>query len=215
MKIKKTFVATIATLLLLAFPATALAAPSTSSPLISTSAPAATNTVYLSLLSSSGSAALTTSTTSTSSSSATSLLSSTQTGTQKLLRDKVFLNLDKSYLIVSKEYPIQVEAVISGWLPDPCHILKTATKASIIDNIINIEVYSLYDPTQACITVLQPFTTKVPLGTFGKGAFVVMVNGEKLGSFGSGVTASFSASTSILSSTTTINKPTTNSVGVR
>ena len=207
MKIKNTFVLSIVTLILLALPATALAAPSTNSAFLSTSAQAGGNSDYTGL-------AISTTSTSTSTSTDPSLSDSAQTGAQKLLRDKVFLNLDKSYLIVSKDLPVKVEAVVSGWLPDPCHILQVATKASIVDNIISIQVYSLYDPTQACISVLQPFSTTVPLGIFGKGEYTVLVNGENLGSFGSSISSSITASIPTINSVAT-SKATVNFIAIR
>jgi hypothetical protein len=191
MKIKNTFILTIVTLLLLAFPVTAFAAPNTYP--VASSAQAAA-----------GAAASSSTSTSTSS---TSLTSSGQNDTPKLLRDGVTIDLAKSYLVVSKTYPANVTAVISGWLPDPCHILRVSSKFASASNAIDIEVYSLYDPTQACTAVLEPFITKVSLGSFDKGQYTVLVNGMKLGGFGVSVpsitaiapTNSFSTSTSATS----------------
>ena len=197
MKIKNTFILTIVTLLLLAFPVTAFAAPNTYP--VASSAQAAA-----------GAAASSSTSTSTSS---TSLTSSGQNDTPKLLRDGVTIDLAKSYLVVSKTYPANVTAVISGWLPDPCHILRVSSKFASASNAIDIEVYSLYDPTQACIAVLEPFTTKVSLGSFEKGQYTVLVNGMKLGEFGVSapsitaidlITASTSTSTSNTSSSVSL-----------
>lgn len=177
MKIKKTLVLSFISVLLLAFPVTAFAATST-------------NTVA---------------STSTSTSSSTAPSSSADTIAPKLVRDKAFVDYGNSYLLVGKEFPAKVEAVITGWLPDPCHILQVSVNSATSYNTVNIEVYSLYDPSQVCISVLQPFKTTVELGSFGKGDYTVLVNGIKLGSFSIG-SPTFSGTAPAQSSSTTTAK---------
>jgi hypothetical protein len=48
---------------------------------------------------------------------------------------------------------------------------------------INPDVYSLYNPSLACIMVIKPFEVNIPLGTFSPGHYTVFINGQLLGEF--------------------------------
>ena len=176
MKTKKTIILSIVSILLMAFPITAFAATNTYPDASSTKA-------YPSQLSIAGSSS-TTSSTDTFASSGLAISSSTQTIAPRLLRDKAYVDYAHSYLMVSKDFPTKVEAVIVGWLPNPCHILQISVGSFSTANTINIQVYSLYDPSQVCVDLLQPFKSVVSLGSFGKGLYTVVVNGTKIGEFG-------------------------------
>ncbi len=131
---------------------------------------------------------------------------SPQPGDVKLTRDKVFLDLSNSRLIVSAGSPTKVAAVIAGNLPDPCHLLRIVVGSTITSTSINISVYSLFDPAVACITVLKPFSVTVPLGSFSSGQYSVLVNGSLLGRFNASpvtTTASSSAASPSVSTAST------------
>jgi hypothetical protein len=100
-----------------------------------------------------------------------------------LTRDKVSINLAKSYLIVSPGSPVKVSAFLTGYLPDPCHVLRIVVGAASASSNISIQAYSLFKAGTACATVIQPFSVTVPLGSFSSGQYTVLVNGLKLGSF--------------------------------
>ena len=106
-----------------------------------------------------------------------------QPGDEKLKRDQVFVDLENSDLLIMESYPIQVSAMLNGSLSDPCHQLRVVVTPANTDNQINLEVYSVYDPGVACITVIEPFTTNVPLGFYSDGHYSVYVNGQLLGEF--------------------------------
>lgn len=106
-----------------------------------------------------------------------------QPGDATLKRDKVFLDLENSSLLVMESYPIQVSATLNGSLSDPCHQLRVVVTPANEQNHIEIEVYSVYDPNEICITVIQPFNVNIPLGSFVDGQYNVYVNGELLGEF--------------------------------
>ena len=193
MKVKRTIILSIVTLLI-AFsgPVSAIAQSNTVDP--DAQSPAAPYTSYLGFVvdnttaaassASTDSSLVSTSSTSVSTSTSTSTASySPQPGDIKLTRDKVFLDLAKSRLIVSTGYPVKVSAYLVGNLPDPCHLLRVVVGSSTTSSTINISAYSLYDRTLACVTVLQPFSVTVPLGTFSSGQYTVLVNGLLLGTF--------------------------------
>ncbi len=106
-----------------------------------------------------------------------------QTGDEKLKRDNVTLDLTNSQLVVTVTDPPQAKAVLVGSMPDPCHSLRAVVTPADANNTISIEVYSLVDPTTACITVIEPFTASIPLGSYSSGRYTVMVNSERLGQF--------------------------------
>jgi hypothetical protein len=109
-----------------------------------------------------------------------------QPGDENLTRGQVFLDLASSQIISSAAEPSKVQAILQGNLPDPCHSLRVVVTPPDAQNVINLEVYSLVDPGAVCITVLKPFTASIPLGSYSTGQYSVMVNGEKLGEFGTG-----------------------------
>jgi hypothetical protein len=106
-----------------------------------------------------------------------------QPGDTKLKRDKVFLEMESSSLVVMESYPIQVSAILNGSLSDPCHQLRVVVTPADSKKQINLEVYSVVDPSMVCIMVIQPFNATIPLGSFKDGHYSVYVNGQLLGEF--------------------------------
>jgi hypothetical protein len=106
-----------------------------------------------------------------------------QPGDDKLKRDQVFLGMENSRLVIGESFPAQVSAILNGNLSDPCHQLRVVVTFANAQNQINLEVYSVFDPSVACITVLKPFTASIPLGSYSNSQYTVMVNGERLGLF--------------------------------
>jgi len=108
-----------------------------------------------------------------------------QPGDVSLTRNEVYLELDSSQLLIMESYPIQVIAILSGNLPDPCHRLRVAVTTADANNRINLDVYSLTSSDSVCTTVLEPFAASIPLGSYSGGHFSVYINGELLGEFDS------------------------------
>ena len=107
-----------------------------------------------------------------------------QPGDDKLKRDQVFLDVESSRVVILESLPPQVSLSLNGNLSDPCHQLRVLVSPANADRQINLDVYSLVDAGQACITVLKPFSATIPLGSyFYGGHFTVYVNGELVGEF--------------------------------
>lgn len=69
-----------------------------------------------------------------------------------------------------------------GSLPNPCHQLQVdLAPFNAESNQIHVDVYTLIDPAQMCIQVLQPFQEEVSLGSFPAGSYTVLVNGNEVG----------------------------------
>ena len=102
-------------------------------------------------------------------------------GDDALTRGNVFF--DAFDLILLESSPVQVELLLMGNLPTPCHQLRVVASPPDDQNRIQVEVYSLTDPDMICTQVLDPFEARIPLGAFAEGSFTVLVNGEVVESF--------------------------------
>jgi len=91
--------------------------------------------------------------------------------------------IDSSDVVLLESQPMQIMLHMKGNLPTPCHKLRAKLSEPDAENKINVEVYSLSDPDEICIQVLQDFETNIPLGSYAAGAYKVLVNGEKVGEF--------------------------------
>jgi hypothetical protein len=106
-----------------------------------------------------------------------------QPGDNRMQRDQVQLDIVKDQLVVMTTQPTQAEAILTGSLSDPCHQLRVVVTPANIDKAIHLEVYSLYDPNVACITVIKPFSATIPLGSYAGGHYKVFVNDQLVGEF--------------------------------
>ena len=106
-----------------------------------------------------------------------------QPGDDLLRRGEVSVDLENSRLFTTGTQPVQAIAVLRGNSPAPCNPLRLVVTPLNNKNDINIEVYSLIDPKQNCLAVLQPFEIAILLGTYEDGHYSVYVNGELLGEF--------------------------------
>jgi len=110
-----------------------------------------------------------------------------QPGDEKLKRDQVFLDLANCNWGATPAIPTsEVQIILQGNLPDPCHSLRVVVTPPDANNVINLDAYSVVDPAVACITVLKPFAATIPLGDYPDGEYTVMVNGERFGLFSNG-----------------------------
>jgi hypothetical protein len=106
-----------------------------------------------------------------------------QSGDKMLLRDQAFVNMEYTSVVIRDGVPVEVEVSLSGHLSDPCHQLRVLTWGPDESQSINLEVYSVVDPSMACITVVAPFEVMIPLGTLPVGHYNIQVNEVYLGEF--------------------------------
>jgi hypothetical protein len=100
-------------------------------------------------------------------------------GDDKLIRGEAFIN--KSQILVLESFPPQFMLLIGGALPTPCHELRVEILDPDEQNRIYVEVYSLSEPGEICVQVLESFDESVPLKGFPSGEYSVWVNGEEVG----------------------------------
>ncbi len=104
-----------------------------------------------------------------------------QPGDSALLRQEVFLdsagvrNLDSD--------PATFVLDLKGNLPSPCNQLRVQVPPPNAQNQILVEAYSVINPGEMCITIIQPFDLSVMLGKFPGGHYTVWVNGKQVGEF--------------------------------
>lgn len=101
-------------------------------------------------------------------------------GDESLVRGEAFIN--ESQIVVHEYTPRKHLLRLSGALPTPCHKLRVLVPEPDELARIWVEVYSLSDPTELCIQVLEPFEVRIPLGEFPPGEYDVLVNGDLIGS---------------------------------
>lgn len=104
-----------------------------------------------------------------------------QEGDQRLDRAEAFVQT--SEILTLESSPPQFMLHITGSLPTPCHQLRVEVSEPGAENRIQAEVYSLVQPDQVCIQVLEPFDVNVPLGSYAAGNYTVLINGEQIGEF--------------------------------
>ena len=91
--------------------------------------------------------------------------------------------LDSADLLTLESYPLQFVLALTGNLPTPCHQLRLDVQPPDGENRIEVRVYSVADPDEVCIQVLEPFEVSLPLGSFPAGHYTLIVNGENVAEF--------------------------------
>lgn len=104
-------------------------------------------------------------------------------GDEKLVRGTVFIDYERSYIYESNTKPVQVYVVLKGYLPSPCHQLRVTYAPTDQANVVSLYAYSLTEPDTACLTLIQPFTATIYIGSYYEGTYTVLVNGVVLGKF--------------------------------
>jgi hypothetical protein len=104
-----------------------------------------------------------------------------QPGDNSLLRQEVFL--DSTSLRNLDSDPATFVLDLRGNLPSPCNKLRAVVPAPNGQNQIMVDLFSLVNPAEVCIAIIQPFETSVVLGKFPHGRYTVWVNGQQVGEF--------------------------------
>jgi hypothetical protein len=102
-----------------------------------------------------------------------------QPGDDKLQRGNVYL--DSQQILTLESFPPQFTLELKGNLPTPCSKLRVKLNMPDANQQIEVEVYSLADPTEICIQVLEAFQVSVPLKGLPSGTYQVLVNQQPVG----------------------------------
>ncbi len=104
-----------------------------------------------------------------------------QPGDSTLLRAEVYL--DSTEVRKLNSDPTLFTLILVGNLPSPCHQLRAFVSALDEKNQIMVDVYSVVNPDEVCIAMLQPFNASIILGKFSGGQYTVWVNRQQVGEF--------------------------------
>lgn len=104
-----------------------------------------------------------------------------QPGDEDLQRGEALM--DTFTLLTMESYPLQFALVMRGNLPTPCHELRAIVAEPDEQNRIMIETYTVFDPDEPCILVLEPFEVNIQLGSFPEGEYSVYVDGQLVAEF--------------------------------
>jgi len=85
--------------------------------------------------------------------------------------------VDEIDILILELFPVQIDVIASGNLPDPCTEICQITQKKE-DNAFFITIKT-YRPPGPCIQIITPFEVKIPLNVYGlpAGTYTVEVNG--------------------------------------
>lgn len=92
--------------------------------------------------------------------------------------------VDSAEIIYLESFPVQVQLLVKGSLPTPCH--QPVFEVQDFGTSIAVDIWSLADPDQVCVQVLEPFELAIALGSFETANLPVLLNGEEIGRIGIG-----------------------------
>jgi hypothetical protein len=91
------------------------------------------------------------------------------------------IELTNVVIIRLESDPSQFALQIDGELPTPCHHLRVEVSYSENPSSIEVEIYSIVDPDQICIQVLEPFSEEIHLENNTSSESQVIVNNQLVG----------------------------------
>jgi hypothetical protein len=98
-------------------------------------------------------------------------------------RDVAWVDWDYSKVVVMESYPMQVDVIVRGDVPSPCHDIHYEVAEPNEKYEIHIEVWSIVDPGVTCAALLEAFEEQIRIGDFTEGGYTVWVNGVQVGEF--------------------------------
>ena len=99
------------------------------------------------------------------------------TGCFSILPTIGLASVDEIDILILESFPVQINVIASGNLPDPCTEISEVLQERGGDTFfITIKTYRSLDP---CIQIIVPFEVKIPLNVYGlpAGTYTVDVNG--------------------------------------
>lgn len=95
--------------------------------------------------------------------------------------EKGIVYIEYTEILLLESYPVQVNLLLSGNLPNPCHKLRVIAYPADDQNRIDVEVYSVFKSGEMCTQVLDPFEATIPLGAYTEGVYSVWLDREEIG----------------------------------
>jgi len=81
------------------------------------------------------------------------------------------VDIREANLVIRESFPPQVSLTLAGDLPTPCNQLRTEVSPPDEENRILVDVYSVVEPNQVCVQVLEIFEESIDLESFPTGHY--------------------------------------------
>jgi hypothetical protein len=104
-----------------------------------------------------------------------------QPGDNLLQRGDFYLDEQGTSIIVMESFPLQFMLNLKGSLPTPCNEARIVVHPPDAANKIVVEAYTVIDPNEMCIQVIEEFEANIRLGSFPQGHYTVWVNETMIG----------------------------------
>ena len=98
-------------------------------------------------------------------------------------RDVAYVDFDSTEIIVRESYPMQVELIVEGELPSPCHEVRWEVSGPDENYAIHVTIYSEIDVSLKCAQFLESFEEGIPLGEFTEYGYSIWINDYEVGGF--------------------------------
>ena len=98
-------------------------------------------------------------------------------------RGVAYVDFDSTEIIVRESYPMQVELIVEGELPTPCHELRWEIADPDENKAIHVMIYSEIDSSLQCGQFLESFEEGIPLGDFTEYGYSIWINDYEVGGF--------------------------------
>jgi hypothetical protein len=99
------------------------------------------------------------------------------------IKGMAWVDFDSTKIVVKESYPMQVEIIVYGDMPSPCHEIRWEVGDPDENKVIHVTVYSEIDPSETCAQLLEPFDQVIPLGDFEDTGYRIWINDYEVGGF--------------------------------
>jgi len=86
-------------------------------------------------------------------------------------------------LLLLETFPVQVQLLVEGELPNPCSRLGWYVKPGDDQGRIEVALYADEPTETACVQVVAPYSEVIPMGAFERGSYGIFLNGELVEEF--------------------------------
>ena len=95
------------------------------------------------------------------------------------------ITIDSSSVFLAESQPLQVMVNFAYFQPTPCNQLRVEISGPDASNHINLKAYAVAEKDKPCtlMALATPLQASLNLGSFPKGHYFVVLNGNKIGEF--------------------------------
>ena len=95
--------------------------------------------------------------------------------------------VDSSAVFLAKSQPPQAMVNFAYFQPTPCHQLRVEVSAPDADNHVALKAYAVAEKDKPCalMALSTPLQASLNLGSFPRGHYFVVLNGNQIGEFDS------------------------------